>query len=138
MQGYRSALAKAGLDFCPGYVVDAGYQDETGHEAMLKLLRKDLHPMASFATTTGRDWRHAGHSESGLRVPEDMQSGAGTSTTRTFWLCHLPRRSGNLRIGKRAANLLLERIASKRPLQPRKVLIVPRLVVRQSTRRIRP
>jgi DNA-binding LacI/PurR family transcriptional regulator len=42
---------------------------------------------------------------------------------------------GTFEIGKRAANLLLDRIDSKRSLRPRKVLIVPKLVVRQSTRR---
>src|SRR6266849_6410229 len=34
MEGYRRALAKRGLPVSPGYIVDAGYQDHTGHEAM--------------------------------------------------------------------------------------------------------
>jgi len=42
---------------------------------------------------------------------------------------------GASEIGKRAADLLVERIASKRRLQPRKVLIEPKLVIRQSTQR---
>src|SRR6202162_1751678 len=48
VQGYRNALAKGGLEFVPGYVVDAGYQEETGHAAMLKLLRKGSVPDGVF------------------------------------------------------------------------------------------
>src|ERR1700726_3223333 len=39
MEGYRRALAKHGLPVTSGYIVDAGYQDHTGHEAMRKLLQ---------------------------------------------------------------------------------------------------
>src|SRR5882672_2170748 len=34
MEGYRRALAKHRLALPAGYIVDAGYQDESGHEAM--------------------------------------------------------------------------------------------------------
>jgi len=138
MQGYRSALAKAGLDFCPGYVVDAGYQDETGHEAMLKLLRKGPAPDGVFCYNDPvAIGAMRAISESGLRVPEDIAVvGAGNVHYSDFLAVPLTTvDQGTSEIGKRAANLLLERIASKRPLRPRKVLIVPRLVVRQSTRR---
>jgi LacI family transcriptional regulator len=76
-------------------------------------------------------------SESGLRVPEDIAVvGAGNVHYSDFLAVPLTTvDQGTSEIGKRAANLLLERIASKGPLRPRKVLIVPRLVVRQSTRR---
>src|SRR5258708_40302766 len=73
----------------------------------------------------------------GLRVPADIAV-AGADNVHYSDFLAVPLTTvdqGTSEIGKRAANLLLERIASKRPLRPRKVLIVPRLVVRQSTRR---
>ena len=42
---------------------------------------------------------------------------------------------GTREIGTRAAELLLEQIGSKRAIRPKKVLIDPRLVIRQSTQR---
>jgi len=138
MQGYRSALAKGGLEFFPGYVLDAGYQDDTGHEAMLKLLRKEPVPDGVFCYN---DPVAVGAmraiSESGLRVPEDIAVvGAGNVHYSDFLAVPLTTvDQGTSEIGKRAANLLLERIAAKRSLRPRKVLIVPKLVVRKSTSR---
>jgi LacI family transcriptional regulator len=138
MQGYRSALAKAGLRFFPGYVVDAGYQDETGHEAMRKLLCKKPAPDGVFCYNDPvAIGAMRAISEAGLRVPEDIAVvGAGNVHYSDFLAVPLTTvDQGTFEIGKRAANLLLERIASKRALRPRQVLIVPKLVMRQSTRR---
>ena len=76
-------------------------------------------------------------SEAGLKVPDDIAVvGAGNVHYSDFLAVPLTTvDQGTSEIGKRAANLLLERIASKRSLRPRKVLIVPKLVIRQSTRR---
>jgi DNA-binding LacI/PurR family transcriptional regulator len=42
---------------------------------------------------------------------------------------------GTCQIGAQAAELLMERITQKRPGRPKKILISPRLVERESTRR---
>jgi len=42
---------------------------------------------------------------------------------------------GTSEMGTRAAELVLERIAAKRMLRPKRVLIPPKLVVRKSTQR---
>jgi LacI family transcriptional regulator len=138
MQGYRATLAKHGLEFFPGYVMDAGYQDDTGHEAMLKLLRKKPVPDGVFCYNDPvAIGAMRAISEAGLRVPEDIAVvGAGNVHYSDFLAVPLTTvDQGTCEIGKRAANLLLERIASKRPLRPHKILIVPKLVVRQSTKR---
>jgi LacI family transcriptional regulator len=138
MQGYRSALTKGGLRFFPGYVMDAGYQDETGHEAMRKLLCNEPTPDGVFCYNDPvAIGAMRAISEAGLRVPEDIAVvGAGNVHYSDFLAVPLTTvDQGTSEIGKRAANLLLERIASKRALRPRKVLIVPKLVMRQSTRR---
>ena len=78
MQGYRNALAKRGLTFYPGYVVDAGYQDDTGHEAMLKLLRKKPVPDGVFCYNDPvAIGAMRAISEAGLRVPERHCRGWG-------------------------------------------------------------
>ncbi len=141
MQGYRGALAKRGLAFFPGYVMNAGYQDCSGHEAMLKLLRRKPVPDGVFCYNDPvAIGAMRAISEAGLKVPEDIAVvGAGNVHYSDFLAVPLTTvDQGTFEIGKRAANLLLEGIASKRSLRPRKVLIVPRLIIRQSTKRPSP
>jgi LacI family transcriptional regulator len=138
MQGYRSELARSGLEFFPGYVVEAGYHDDTGHLAMLKLLRKQPVPDGVFCYNDPvAIGAMRAISEAGLKVPEDIAVvGAGNVHYSDFLAVPLTTvDQGTSEIGKRAANLLLESIASKRAVKPSKVLIVPKLVVRQSTKR---
>jgi LacI family transcriptional regulator len=136
MEGYRRALAKRALQVPPGYVVDAGYQDETGYEAMHKLLRVIPRPDGVFCYN---DPVAIGAMrailEAGLRIPEDIAvAGAGNvhySDSLAVPLTTVDQATRE--IGKRAAGLLLQRIASKRKLRPKKILIEPKLVVRRST-----
>ncbi len=138
MEGYRRALARHGLPFSPGYVVDAGYQDHSGHEAMGKLLRMKPVPDGVFCYN---DPVAVGAmraiSEAGLRVPDDIAVvGAGNVHYSDFLAVPLTTvDQGTSEMGKRAADLLLERISSKHKLRPIRVLIEPRLVIRQSTAR---
>jgi LacI family transcriptional regulator, galactose operon repressor len=138
MQGYRGALAKRGRAFFPGYVMEAGYQDCSGHEAMLKLLRRKPMPDGVFCYNDPvAIGAMRAISEAGLKVPEDIAVvGAGNVHYSDFLAVPLTTvDQGTFEIGKRAANLLLEGIDSKRSLRPRRVLIVPRLIIRQSTKR---
>jgi LacI family transcriptional regulator len=138
MQGYRIALVKRGLKSYPGYVVDAGYHDDSGHEAMRTLLKRKPVPDGVFCYNDPvAIGAMRAISEAGLKVPDDIAVvGAGNVHYSDFLAVPLTTvDQGTSEIGKRAANLLLERIASKRSLRPRSVLIVPKLVVRHSTRR---
>jgi LacI family transcriptional regulator len=136
MEGYRRALAKRGLAVLSGYIVDAGYQDETGHEAMRKLLGATPRPDGVFCyndpVAIGAMRAIA---EAGLRVPDDIAVvGAGNVHYSDFLAVPLTTvDQGTSEIGKRAADLLLERIGCKRKLRSQKILIEPRLVIRQST-----
>ncbi len=138
MEGYRRSLLKHGLPVCPRYIVDAGYQDFTGHDAMCKLLETASAPDGLFCyndpVAIGAMRAIA---EMGLKVPCDIAVvGAGNVHNSDFLAVPLTTvDQGTAEIGKRAANLLLERIGEKRVQRPRKVLIEPRLVVRQSTAR---
>ena len=138
MEGYRRALAIHGLRFCPGYIVEAGYQDHTGHEAMRQLLRAQPIPDGVFCYN---DPVAIGAiraiSEAGLKVPDDIAVvGAGNVHYSDFLAVPLTTvDQGTSEIGRRAADLLIERIAAKRAQRPKKVLIEPRLVIRRSTER---
>jgi LacI family transcriptional regulator len=136
MEGYRRALAKHRIPLPAGYIVNAGYQDESGHEAMRKLLRVSPRPDGVFCyndpVAIGAMRAIA---EAGLRVPDDIAvAGVGNVHYSDFLAVPLTTvDQGTVEIGKRAANLLLERIGAKRKLRPKKILIEPRLVIRQST-----
>jgi LacI family transcriptional regulator len=141
VEGYRRALAKAGLPVLDGYIVEAGYQDNTGYIAMKKLLRAVPRPDGVFCYN---DLVAIGAmralADAGLKVPDDVAV-AGAGNVHYSDLLAVPLTTvdqGTSEIGKRAADLLLQRIASKRKLRPKKILIDPRLVVRQSTQRLNP
>lgn len=138
LEGYRSALKNAGLQLDPNCVVEAGHGEATGSEAMRKLIGLGTPPDGVFcyndpvaigAMKAVRD--------AGLRVPDDIAV-VGAGNVHYGDALSVPLTSvdqGTCRIGRLAAELLLARIASKRPMQPKTVLISPKLVKRESTRR---
>jgi LacI family transcriptional regulator len=138
MEGYRSALQKHGLVLRPRYIVEAGYQDHTGQEAMSRLLQANPVPDGVFCYN---DPVAIGAIkavfEAGLNVPRDVAV-VGAGNVHYSDMLAVPLTTvdqGTSQIGRRAAELLIEQIASKRRLRPRRVLIAPKLVVRESTRR---
>jgi LacI family transcriptional regulator len=137
-RGYRQALTKAGMRPNPQYVVDGGRDDATGYEAMKGLLKVTPLPDGMFCFN---DPVAIGASkairEAGLRVPEDIALvGAGNvhySDQLAVPLTTVDQ--GTNQVGTRAAELLLERIGQKRVPRAKTVLIPPKLVERESTRR---
>jgi LacI family transcriptional regulator len=138
LNGYLASLKKSKLTAPAGYVVDAGFQDQTGYRAMQQLLTVRPAPDGVFcyndpvAIGAMKALR-----EAGLRVPEDVAVvGAGNvhySDALAVPLTTIDQKT--CEIGARAAELLLEQIGSKRPVRPETILIVPELVRRKSTDR---
>ena len=138
MAGYSEALAKHKMLMPPEYVVQASYVDDRGYRAMQTLLQAKPVPDGVFCYN---DPVAIGAMkaivEAGLNVPHDIAI-VGAGNVRYSDLLAVPLTTvdqGTNRIGSHAAELLMQQIASKRPLQPQNVLIAPQLVVRQSTRR---
>lgn len=138
LQGYRSALAKAGLRLNPDHVITAGHGDAGGHEAMRKMLQVRPLPDGIFSYN---DPVAIGAMkailEAGLELPKDIAV-VGAGNVHYCDALAVPLSTvdqGTCRIGVLAAELLLAQIASKRRLRPRKILIPPKLVERESTRR---
>jgi LacI family transcriptional regulator len=135
--GYRKALEERGLSVSQRYIVEAGYQDHTGYEAMGRLLRMNPVPDGVFCYNDPvAIGAMKAICEAGLRIPDDiMVVGAGNvhySDVLAVPLTTIDQ--GVEQIGLRAAKLLIEQMGSKRVLPPRRVLITPKLVKRESTR----
>lgn len=138
LQGYREALANNGLRTPAGYVVGGGHGDQTGYEGMRRLLGVRPTPDGIFCYN---DPVAIGAIkailEANLRVPHDICV-VGAGNVRYSDLLAVPLTTvdqGTCQIGARAAELLMERILLKRSRHPKKILISPKLVERESTRR---
>jgi len=138
-EGYRQALSQRGLRAHPRYVVMGGHGDETGYEGMRRLLLVRPIPDGVFCYN---DPVAIGAIkailEAGLKVPHDISVvGAGNVHYSDVLAVSLTTvDQGACQMGARAAELLLERIGLKRSARPQKILIPPKLVERESTRRL--
>jgi LacI family transcriptional regulator len=138
LDGYRRALVKAGRRVNPEFIVDGGRGEESGREGMRQLLKLQPAPDGVFCFN---DPVAIGAMkailEAGLRLPCDVALvGAGNvhySDVLAVPLTTVDQQT--CRIGERASELLLARIGAKRALAPKTILIPPKLVERESTRR---
>jgi LacI family transcriptional regulator len=138
LEGYRCALENHHIRVPNSYVVRAADGDGTGYDAMRKLLNinplpdgvfcyKD--PIASYAIKAIL--------EAGLKVPDDIAViGVGNIQYSDMFQVPLSTIDQSSRLmGERAAELLLDLMSSKRHGRSKRILIPPKLVVRQSTRK---
>jgi len=141
MAGYRNALARHGIDLPERYIIRRTLGDKsgdtTGRHAMEKLLLLDPRPDAVFCYN---DPAAIGAMNAilaaGLRIPEDIAViGCGNiryseSLRVPLSSVDIPRRT----LGARAGEVALEMTEGKRPLRAKRILVTPKLVVRESTR----
>ena len=139
LDGYTRALTKQKLTPPSSYIVDAGYDDSSGYKGMRKLLALSRVPDGVFCYN---DPVAIGAIrailESGMRVPEDV-SVVGAGNVHYSDVLAVPLTTvdqGTREIGTRAAELLLEQIGAKQALRPKRILIPPKLVIRQSSKRL--
>ena len=142
LEGYSQALAQNNLTAFRGYVVAGRTADadswSSGNEAMKKLLALDPPPDGVFCYN---DPIAIGVIdailEAGLCVPRDVAViGCGNlhfDKSLRVPLSSIDQQSAA--IGERAGKLLLSVIEAKVPPQPKSVILDPRLVERESTRR---
>jgi LacI family transcriptional regulator len=137
--GYRQSLKTHKIVMPPEYVVQASYDDDMGYKAMQSLLRTKPAPDGVFCyndpVAIGAMKAAA---NAGLNVPRDIAI-IGAGNVHYSDLLAVPLSTvdqGTSQIGTQAAELLMEQITAKRPVSPKNVLIVPKLVVRQSTQRL--
>jgi LacI family transcriptional regulator, galactose operon repressor len=141
-EGYKRTVAKLGLAADPDliYNVDRVQElgDEAGYNAAKKLLQLTPRPDGIFcyndATAYGAI---AAVLEAGLSVPEDVAVvGCGNLLYDKF--LKIPLSSVDqqtIAIGQKAGTLALQLIEAGEPIPPRRILLEPKLIVRQSTQR---
>lgn len=142
LAGYRYALSKHGLPQWPHYIVggrNRAFREDVGYEEMRQLLRLNPIPDGVFcyndpvAIGAMKAIR-----EAGLDVPKDIcVVGAGNvhySDLLAVPLTTIDQSASQT--GKRAAELLLDKMNSRRVSRARKILLSPKLVIRKSTHRL--
>lgn len=135
LSGYRHALGDNGIAFREDRVIEAD-NFEKGLDAVKKLIDEGNVPQAVFAVN---DLTALGAisalKEAGIKVPEQV-SVVGFTNGMIGRLSEPPlttiEQNGYL-MGKKAAELLLERIKSEEVLPPRTEIIPTKLIVRKST-----
>lgn len=138
LEGYRRAMAHRSLPVRKGYIVVGGHGDETGYAGMQRLLRLRPIPDGVFCYN---DRVAIGAIKAALErrlgVPKDIAVvGAGNvhySDALAVPLTTVDQSTSQ--IGTQAAELLIAQIANKNSGKRTTILIPPRLVVRESTRR---
>jgi len=143
LAGYRRVLARNGLEVPAGYIQTAGTSDDagdtSGYQAMQRLLSVEPRPDGVFCYNdpTAMGGLKA-ILDSGLRVPHDIAV-IGCGNVRHAELLRVPLSSvdqDSACIGRQAATLALSLVESKgERLRPKTILLPPKLVARESTRR---
>lgn len=141
-EGYLATLAQHGLTLPPGYIVsyprgdDAG--DRRGYEGMKELLKLNPRPDGVFCFN---DPVAMGAMkailEAGLRIPEDVAL-VGCGNVIYAELLRVPLSSidqESAALGRDAARLVLSLLRRKTSTAPKTVLVQPKLIVRDSSRR---
>lgn len=136
LAGYRHALQKHGLETSSRYVVGARYGDDSGYTAMKKLLQVPPVPDGVFCYNDPvAIGAMKAIGEAGLKVPDDIKV-VGAGNVHYSDMLAVPLTTvdqGTTQIGRKAAELLMEQIGAKKKVRPRRVLIPPKLVAREST-----
>jgi len=134
-KGYHAALLEAGIQADPDLVVESGFIEEGGAQAMDRLLSLNHPPSAIFAVTDMTAIGAYGAARKrGLRIPEDLAIVGYNDIPLAGRLIpglttvHVPIHE----FGSVAARMLLEQIETGM-LTPRRVVFAPQLVVRGSS-----
>ena len=147
LEGYHAELAAHGLPRHPHYVAGGTGDDAAGYWAMKSLLKAKPPPDGVFCYN---DPVAAGAMnaalDSGLRVPEDVAI-VGVGNMHYSDLFRVPLTTvdqRSLEVGAEAADLILNLAegsatpgADKRRGRPKRVILEPRMVIRESSRRLR-
>jgi LacI family transcriptional regulator len=134
-RGYEAALAEAGIPADPDLLVESGFVEEGGAQAMERLLSLKEPPTAVFAVTDMTAVGAYGVARRrGLRIPEDLAVVGYNDIPLASRLIpglttvHVPIHE----FGSMASGMLLEQIDTGE-LSPKRVAFEPLLIVRGST-----
>ncbi|EOW0280426.1 TPA: substrate-binding domain-containing protein [Vibrio cholerae] len=137
-EGYKRALAEAGIAINPDWIVESDFECEGGYQAFEKLYQRGKLPCALFVSN---DMMAMGviqaASQRGLRVPDDLSLigyddvHIAKFMTPALTTIHQPK----YRLGKAAVDTLLYRLENP-DTTAQVVQLEPTLVVRNSVRKL--
>ncbi|EGR4293428.1 LacI family DNA-binding transcriptional regulator [Vibrio cholerae] len=137
-EGYKRALAEAGIAINPDWIVESDFECEGGYQAFEKLYQRGKLPSALFVSN---DMMAMGviqaASQRGLRVPDDLSLigyddvHIAKFMTPALTTIHQPK----YRLGKAAVDTLLYRLENP-DTTAQVVQLEPTLVVRDSVRKL--
>ncbi|CSB57519.1 ribose operon repressor [Vibrio cholerae] len=137
-EGYKRALAEAGIAINPDWIVESDFECEGGYQAFEKLYERGKFPSALFVSN---DMMAMGviqaASQRGLRVPDDLSLigyddvHIAKFMTPALTTIHQPK----YRLGKAAVDTLLYRLENP-DTTAQVVQLEPTLVVRNSVRKL--
>jgi len=134
LQGYRAALAAAGIEIVDDLIVEAGFDAPSGHAAMAQLVARDAAFSAVFVASDVVALGAIGAlREAGRRVPDDV-SVVGYDDIPLARYFDPPLTTVRLpayELGHAAGRALLDRIADR--AMPSRTLLPTELIVRAST-----
>lgn len=142
LEGYKQVLSKHGLSLGSEYIVTHDQLDESAHSAGYNATRKllNLNPRPDgifcFSDAIAIGSMKA-ILEEGLKIPEDIAI-VGCANVHYGNSLRVPLSSvdqQSLAIGQRAAQLAISLLGSKASARPKTILLEPKLVVRDSTRK---
>jgi LacI family transcriptional regulator len=133
--GYRRALLEAGVDPEPQQILFGEYTEASGYEMTGRILAAAERPTAIFA---GNNFIAFGAiqrlRESGMEIPDDMSIVVFDDLPQGWIIPFLTVISQPAyEIGKQAAELMLERLASEESIEPRTIVLPSTLIVRRSS-----
>jgi LacI family transcriptional regulator len=142
VEGYRQALAEAGLKIIDGYVISERKGDvetkQRGAEAMQELLSLTPRPDGVFCFNDPLAMGAMNYAlDQGIRIPEDIAV-IGCGNLHYDDSLRVPLSSvdqHSRKIGEEAARIALRILNSKIPPKPETVVLQPELIVRRSTQR---
>ncbi len=142
MEGYKRTLLKLGLPSDPELIYNVEHVEElgdaTGYQATKKLLTLKPRPDGIFCYNDAIAYGAiSAVLDAGLRVPEDVAIvGCGNILYNKF--LKIPLTSVDQQtalIGQKAGKLALQLIEAGEPVPPQRILLEPKLILRQSTQR---
>ena len=142
LEGYRQALAKARIRANKNFVRECGFTEADGYAAMKAWIAAGDLPTAIFAANDpAAIGAMTAANEAGLNVPGDVAF-AGAGSIHYGDILRVPLTTvgwSTAAMGQAAAELLLEAVADKgKEGKPRRIVIPPQLVVRESSGRKKP
>jgi LacI family transcriptional regulator len=139
LAGYRETLAENGIPYDPSLVVGGEFQPEPAFRAAVALLHRRPRPTAIFSTSNHTTIGvMKALAEQGLRCPEDISlAGIDDFAWSNAFSPRLTTAAQPIaEIGRSAVETLLGRIRGTAEPAPRRIVLQPQLIVRDSCRTI--